>query len=134
MISLLLILSWQVFSRYVLNNPSTVTEELSRLLLVVMGALGASFTFLEKKHLSLDLIANNASPKFRKFLTEFSGITVMLLGLIFIVGGSMMIFEKWSLGQTSAVLGYRLVYLYFLVPFCGIIILLSPFYTPEKKD
>lgn len=37
---------WQVFSRYVLNQPSTSTDELARFLMIWVGLLGAAYTGL----------------------------------------------------------------------------------------
>lgn len=128
MVLLLLILSWQVFSRYVLNDPSTVTEELSRLFLITLGILGTALTFLQKKQLSLDLFVEKSSLKNKQRMEVAKDVAVMLLGVILFVGGIMMIKEKWSLGQTTPVLGFRLVYLYFLLPITGLIIFLSPTY------
>lgn len=128
MFILLFVLLWQVFSRYVLKNPSTITEELSRLLLVAMASTGAVLSFIERKHLALDLLVQKSAPKTKKLLHEISAIATIILGLILTVGGIFLINEKWSLAQTSSMLGFRLVYFYFLIPFCGAIIMVSPFY------
>jgi TRAP-type C4-dicarboxylate transport system permease small subunit len=127
-LTLLVALSWQVFARYVLRNPSTVTEELSRFLLIVLGTTGAAFTFLERKHLALDWLVQRSGPERKATLRELSGVATSLLGTLLIVGGVLLIREKWHLGQTSPVLGLRLVWLYLLVPFCGLVIALSPFH------
>ena len=57
MTSLLFIVCWQVLARYVLNNPSSVSEELSRLLLMWLGLLGAAYTTGLGSHISIDLIS-----------------------------------------------------------------------------
>lgn len=134
LIALLIILTWQVFSRYVLNSPSTVTEELSRLLLIVLTSFGTTLTFLQHQQLGLDLISEKATGQFKVFVTEFSNILIMLLGLLLIAGGMAMIGAKWDLDQRSAVLGFRQVYLYFLLPFCGFFIFLSPFNKQRSAD
>ena len=134
MVLLLLILSWQVFSRYVLKNPSTVTEELSRLLLIVMASLGTTLTFLLHQQLGLDTLTHSAGTRFKKISEDFSDVIVMLLGLVLIVGGVSMISAKWSLEQTSPVLGFKQVYLYFLLPFCGFFIMISPFNRANVED
>ena len=42
MVSILLTVIWQVVSRYVLKDPASVTEELSRFILIWIGILGAA--------------------------------------------------------------------------------------------
>lgn len=39
MIALVVCVVWQVFSRYVLNQPSTLTDELARFLMIWVGLL-----------------------------------------------------------------------------------------------
>ena len=34
---------WQVFSRYLLTNPSSFTDELARYLMIWIGVLGAAY-------------------------------------------------------------------------------------------
>jgi TRAP-type C4-dicarboxylate transport system permease small subunit len=43
---------WQVFSRYVLQAPSTVTDELARFLLIWLTLLGAAWVVGQKGHLA----------------------------------------------------------------------------------
>lgn len=129
LLSLFFVLIWQILSRYLLQTPSTFTEELARLLLIVMASTGAVLSFFKGKHLALDLLYQKSGPALQKHLKEIYAVATIILGLILTVGGIFLIQEKWTLGQTSAVLGFELVYFYFLVPFCGIGIMLSPFHT-----
>lgn len=130
---LFVVLLWQVGSRYLLNDPSTITEELARLMLMAMGMSGAVLCFFEQKHLSLDIFLQNSSSKTRLWLEIISSLTIMTLGLLLLVGGVLMIIEKWSLGQKSSVLGFQLVWMYFLLPICGALIIMSPFFKNEDK-
>ncbi|HCS2988569.1 TPA: TRAP transporter small permease subunit, partial [Shigella flexneri] len=43
MLALVVCVVWQVFSRYVLNQPSTLTDELARFLMIWVGLLGAAY-------------------------------------------------------------------------------------------
>lgn len=133
MVLLLIVLLWQVLSRYLLKTPSTMTEELSRLLLIGMASTGAVLSFMRRKHLALDLLYQKSSPPLQKVLTEISAIAIFILGFILMVGGVLLIREKWDLGQTSAVLGFELIYFYFLIPICGFIIMISPFQHKEEN-
>ena len=47
---------WQVITRYVLNNPSTVTEEALRYLLVWTTMVGAAYAYGKRKHLSINIL------------------------------------------------------------------------------
>ncbi len=125
--TLFFVLLWQILSRYLFDSPSTFTEELSRLLLIAMASFGTTLCFMKRKHLALDILLQMAPRKKKKILLEINAVAITLLGLILTIGGFYLIKEKWSLGQTSAVIGFKLVYFYFLIPFCGILITLSPY-------
>ncbi|MEZ9266124.1 TRAP transporter small permease, partial [Vibrio splendidus] len=53
---LVVTVTWQVFSRYVLNDPSNWTDELARYAMVWLGLLGASYLFGIKGHLAITLL------------------------------------------------------------------------------
>ncbi len=44
--------TWQVVTRFILSEPSSVTEELARFLLVWIGLLGAAYAFRVRAHLA----------------------------------------------------------------------------------
>ena len=43
MSSMVINVLWQVFSRYILTNPSSFTDELARYLMIWVGVLGAAY-------------------------------------------------------------------------------------------
>ena len=47
---------WQVFTRFVLRNPSSFTEEAARYMMIWVGLLGSAYATGKKSHLALDLI------------------------------------------------------------------------------
>jgi len=47
---MVLTVTWQVFSRYALRAPSSLTEELARFQLIWLGLLGAVYTFRNRMH------------------------------------------------------------------------------------
>lgn len=127
MVVLLVTLTWQVFSRYVLKAPSTITEELSRLLLMWLATLGTALGFLGRQHIAFELIADKGPPQRQRVLRNFSDTCVLLFGLLLIIGGSSLVWEKWSLGQTSPVMKIPYVYVYLVLPLAGVFITLAPF-------
>ena len=52
---------WQVFTRFVLKNPSTVTEEMLRYLLVWTTMVGAAYAYGRRKHLSIGILTKKLS-------------------------------------------------------------------------
>lgn len=123
MVALVLTVSWQVVSRYFLNAPSSITEELSRFLLMWLGLLGGAYTYTQKKHLSIDLLKMNAAPKTQKRLADISYIATSLFALVLIYGGAGLMQNSLKLGQTTPTLGIPMGYVYLAVPLAGFIVL-----------
>lgn len=47
--------TWQIFTRWILRNPSTVTDEFLRYVLIWASMIGSAYCFYKDKHLALDL-------------------------------------------------------------------------------
>ena len=58
-----ILVTWQVVSRYVLNNPSTITEELVLFSFVWMGLLGGAYLFGKNEHMAMTFLFDKLSEK-----------------------------------------------------------------------
>ncbi|NOR54155.1 MAG: TRAP transporter small permease subunit [Candidatus Aminicenantes bacterium] len=70
---------WQVFTRFVLKNPSSFTEELARYLLIWVGLLGASYVAGQKMHLAIPVLVE----RLRRGTRDFVELCVQLLIFLF---------------------------------------------------
>ena len=59
---------WQVFTRYILRNPSTWSEELVSYLFAWMALLGASLVVGERGHMNIPILVDKAKPELKKVL------------------------------------------------------------------
>ena len=74
---------WQVGTRFLLEQPSTWTEELMRRLLIWMVMLGAGVAFRHGAMVSVDLMLKTARGKWRTVVQSIITIvSVALLGLL----------------------------------------------------
>ncbi|ELU13153.1 hypothetical protein CAPTEDRAFT_51201, partial [Capitella teleta] len=96
---------WQVLSRYVLGDPSTVTDELARYLFMWTGLIGAAYTSGQKKHLSINILTAKLTG-FRKLLSELiiEGATMLFAIAIMIYGGGKLFLKVLAMGQISPAL------------------------------
>lgn len=81
---------WQVFSRYVLNAPSTTTDELARFLFIWVGLMGAAYTLGQKRHLAIELleqILENKPTKLGVLRLVINIVSVIFASVIMIYGG-----------------------------------------------
>ncbi len=52
---MVIIACWQVFTRFVISNPSTVSEEILRYSLIWLTMIGSAYAYGKKKHLAVVL-------------------------------------------------------------------------------
>jgi TRAP-type C4-dicarboxylate transport system permease small subunit len=120
---MLLSVIWQVFSRYILQSPSTVTDEVSSYCLVWFGLLGAAYASGKHLHLAIDLLPEKMVEKKSKLFNGIVHISVVVFAfLVMVVGGSRLVQLSFQFEQTSATLEIPLGYIYMVVPLSGIII------------
>lgn len=117
---------WQVFTRFVLRDPSSYTEELARFLLIWVGLLGAAYVAGQRRHLAVDLLPAALSGGRRRMLERLIQTLALVFAVILVVGGSRLVWVTLVLGQSSAALRLPLGYVYLAVPLCG---LLMAFYA-----
>ncbi|TDI70099.1 MAG: TRAP transporter small permease subunit, partial [Bacteroidetes bacterium] len=93
---------WQVVTRFLLNNPSSFTDELARYLLIWLGLLGAALVSGYKAHLAIDLLSDRLrNPRYKKYLAIFIEAVVVVTSLsVMVFGGCKLVYTIWSLGQT----------------------------------
>lgn len=120
---MLLCVLWQVFTRYVMGEASTFTEELARFLLIWIGMLGAAYISGENGHLAIDLLPQKLEgANKRKLQLGINVIIILFVVVALIIGGGQLVYISYILNQTSAALQVPLAYVYLILPVSGILI------------
>lgn len=120
--------TWQVFSRYALQAPSSLTEEIARFQLIWLGLLGAVYTFRNRMHVGIDILVAPLTGKKRLAAELVSLVSVVLFAvLILIYGGGRLVQLTHELNQTSGALGIRISYVYSIIPISGVLMCLYAF-------
>ncbi|WP_373056647.1 TRAP transporter small permease [Zunongwangia sp. H14] len=127
---------WQVFSRYVMQSPSSVTEEMARYLLIWIGILGAAYAAGQQEHLSINLLEEKCNEKNRKRLRIGINVLVIFFCLtVLIIGGGNLVYVSYDLGQRSAALEIPLYVVYMVLPLSGLLIIIykiNEILNPQK--
>ncbi len=111
---------WQVFSRFILQNPSSFTEELARYMLIWIGLLGAAYVAGQKSHLAIDLLTTRLKGKSKSILEIFIQICIFLFAFFtMVIGGIRLVYITLELNQISAALQMGLGYVYMAIPISG---------------
>lgn len=119
---LIVTVSWQVFSRYILNKPSTSTDELARFMLVWLVLLGAAYCVGKKSHLAIDLLSMGSSIKIRRWFNLY--VDLMILGFtlfVMVYGGFRLLASIASSNGISPAMQMPLEYLFMILPVSGLL-------------
>jgi len=116
---------WQVFTRFILKNPSTWTEELAVFMLIWVSLLGAAVALNRGSHLGIDYFVGKLSPRKRLYTEIFVFLCVSVFSLtVMVIGGIDLVSSTLKLEQTSPALGVRVGYVYLAVPISGFFLVL----------
>jgi len=123
MAALVLAVLWQVFTRFVLRDAASWTEELARYLLVWLSLLGAAYAVGSRLHLAVDLLPGRLRGRARRRLERVINGGVLLVAVAILgIGGSRLVWVTLVLGQDSPALGIPLGWVYLALPLSGILI------------
>lgn len=115
---------WQIFTRWILGDPSTFTEELLRYVLIWAGMLGAGYAFFKDTHVKLTLLTSRLSGTAGFVLAVIDEIIVMIFVVyVYIYGGAKL--ASHNVEQLTAVLRLSMGLIYACLPVTGIFVLIS---------
>ena len=124
MSSMVINVLWQVFSRYILTNPSSFTDELARYLMIWVGVLGAAYVAGKGNHVAITYFSEKFSPNNLERVKV--AINLIILGFAFfgmLVGGLSLVYITMVLEQLSPSLKIPLGIVYAVIPLSGILII-----------
>ena len=116
---------WQVITRYILNNPSTVTEEALRYLLIWVTMVGGAYAYGRRKHLAITALSKRLSFKGQKILDIFVQAMVILFCVVVMIGGGTRLVHT-AADQLSAALQLPMPLIYASVPVGAILFMVGP--------
>ncbi|HEY5716058.1 MAG TPA: TRAP transporter small permease [Psychromonas sp.] len=113
---------WQVFSRYVLNAPSTLTDEIARFCMIWVGLLGAAYTVGAQRHLCIDLFTAHLTGMKKMINKIYINICILIFSSgALIWGGITLVTKASSSGQVSPAMQLPIAYVYAVLPLAGLI-------------
>jgi len=122
MSAMVLDVTWQVFTRFILKDPSGFTEELAGFLLIWIGLLGASYALHTKAHLGIDVLTYKLTGT-KKQVTEIliSIIVLLFAFFVLVIGGIRLVNITFTLNQISPAMELKMGYVYLVVPLTGLL-------------
>ncbi len=125
---------WQVFSRYILSDPSSFTDELARYLMIWLGVLGAAYVAGKGNHVAITYFSEKLSvenQKKVKVLIHLFILSFAVLGML--IGGLRLVYITLALGQLSPALKIPLGIVYSVIPISGILIIIYKILDLKKN-
>lgn len=129
MAAMVLDVSWQVFTRFILKDPSSFTEELAGFLLIWIGLLGASYAYYTRAHLGIDILTSKLTGVKRRTVDiTIHAIVFLFSFFILLIGGYRLMNLTFTLKQISPALGISMGYIYLVLPLTGLLMMYYSIY------
>ncbi len=131
------VVTWQVVTRYVLNSPSSYTEELSTYLLIWISLLGTAYALRLRAHLGIDVLTRKLQGKARQISNLIIYVSVIVFAAaVLVYGGLHLVYVTLHLNQLSAAFRVPVGYIYLVLPLSGLLIIYYAIYLllhPEEE-
>lgn len=115
--------TYQIVTRFIFKNPSTVSEELLTYSFTWMALLASALVFGKRDHMRMGFVADKLGKGGQKVLNIFSELLIMLLaGSVMIYGGVTIM--DLTMTQSTASLGIPMGVVYTILPLSGCLIVL----------
>lgn len=125
---------WQVFSRYVLANPSSFTDELARYLMIWVGVLGAAYVAGKGNHVAITYFSEKLSPPNLKRVKTFINLIILTFAILgMLIGGVRLVYITLVLEQLSPSLKIPLGLVYSVIPISGVLIIFYKILDLKKQ-
>ena len=119
-IAMVALTCWQVFTRYILGNPSSWSEELVSYMFAWMSLLGASLVTSERGHMNIPILVEQAGPGAQKLLMCVGELIAFLFSAVILVFGGVQI-ANLAMGQMTSSLGVPIGIFYVVLPLSGVL-------------
>ncbi|WP_036489380.1 TRAP transporter small permease [Pseudovibrio exalbescens] len=112
---------WQVFTRYVLQQPALFTEELLRFSMIWMALLGSAYAFGIKQHLALTYFRDALTGWRRKAIVLFNNLVVLFFAYFILFLGGMRAVDS-TMTQFSPIMRLAMGQVYLILPITAVLV------------
>ena len=119
-LAMVILTCWQVFTRYILKNPSAWSEELVSCLFAWASLLGSVLVTSERGHMNIPILMERSGPVGRMILNCLWELIGFLFFAVILVYGGIRI-SSLAMGQMTSSLGIPIGVFYVVLPLCGVL-------------
>lgn len=138
MLVMTVLISWQVFARYVMGSSLTFSEEVSRFSMVWMTMLGAAYAYRYGSLIAVDLLTSMTGPRVSRVIHLLIALASCIFAFVLLKYG-LEITQRVST-QTAPSTRVSMAWLYAAMPAGAALILLNAVaivlddFSGKKKD
>lgn len=103
--------AWQVFARYVLNDPPSWTEPLALLCMSTTMMFGAAAGVHAGRHFGFFIVVEHARPQLRRLMQLVARLIATAVGVLFALWGGEMMIDAWDYEIAGAPLPQGIMFL-----------------------
>jgi TRAP-type C4-dicarboxylate transport system permease small subunit len=100
--ALVLVLAWQVFGRYVMNDSPSWTEPVALTLMSVAALFGAAIAVRSESHFAFPTLVENAPKPLRALLKAFARLIALAFGVVLCGFGGFLMADSWTVPMAGA--------------------------------
>ncbi len=127
--SMVVLVSYQVVARFILGDPSAISEELSRLIFVWMGLIASALLYGEKGHMNINYIPEKVGEYRGYYLTILSEVLTLGMAIWVLTYGGYRITMN-GMGQVNSAMTWLPVgVIYSIIPITGLFVVYYAFYN-----
>lgn len=115
-----LLISVQVFCRYVLDFSIMWSEEVALLLMVWFGFISLAIGVSKKLHISIELFTNNLPEVVQKIVFKFCDVAILFFGVVMVIYGNKLM--QTTMSSTLPATGLPSGITYAVIPIAGILV------------
>jgi TRAP-type C4-dicarboxylate transport system permease small subunit len=124
---LVAVVTWQVFSRQILNDSAPWTEEAARYTFVALALLGAALVFSERGHIAVELLVSKFPSAAQLIVAVVVEVLIIFFAaLVFVFGGYRVAANAWH--QEISTLPLTVGQVYMVLPLVGVLIIFYSIY------
>ena len=120
---MVLLTTYQVIVRYIFSAPSTWSEELVGYIFGWSTLFGATIVSGERGHMNIPILVDRMNPPLRKAFHILWEVVAFVFSASILVFGGFQV-SKLAMGQQTSSLGVAVGVFYWVMPVCGVVILL----------
>lgn len=126
-----ILVTWQVITRYVFNNPSAVTEQLCQYLFIWLVLFGAAYIFGKREHMQITFVKEKLPDKLEMICDILQEIVIFIFTFgVMVIGGYLSAVKQMV--QFDAALQIPIGIVYAAIPLSGVFILFYSIYNIKK--